>query len=123
MLLIGLACINTRKHRKAIREIFEKRLKQKLTKNQKNTHYQNVSQQGAIFLHLACQGGRAPLTPVSYATGVKRKCMRLWLPIARLDSSGKEKMKQWYKNRRQEVYTRGTLRSCGCGGLYVRAGS
>jgi len=77
MLLIGLACINTRKHRKAIREIFEKRLKQKLTKNQKNTHYQNVSQQGAIFLHLACQGGRAPLTPVSYATGVKRKCMRL----------------------------------------------
>jgi len=78
MILIGLACINTRKHRKALREIFEKRLKQKLIKNQKNTDYQNAIQHGAQFFTFSLPGGGSePLTPVSYATGVKRKRMRL----------------------------------------------
>jgi len=29
-----------------------------------------MSTKGAQFLHLACQGGASPLSPISYATGV-----------------------------------------------------
>jgi len=43
MELTGFDCINTRSHRKTLREIFEKRQKQNPTKNQKNTKYRNTS--------------------------------------------------------------------------------
>jgi len=42
MRLTGLVSTNTRDHRKTLREIFEKRYKQKPTKNKKNK-YQNTS--------------------------------------------------------------------------------
>jgi len=45
------------KHRKALREIFEKRLKQKLIKNQKTTDYQNAIQHGAQFFTFSLPGG------------------------------------------------------------------
>jgi len=43
MRLTGFGCTNTRSHQKIIREIFEKRWKEKPTKNQKNAKYQNAS--------------------------------------------------------------------------------
>jgi len=43
MRLTSFACTNTRNHRETLREIFEKRKKQKPTKNQKNSKYPNTS--------------------------------------------------------------------------------
>jgi len=62
MRLTGIVCTNTRNHRKTFREIFEKRSKQKPTKNQKNTKYRNTG--GALFT-LSLPGGaaRTPTPP------------------------------------------------------------
>jgi len=55
----GLVGTHTRNHRKTHQEIFEKRWKQKLTKNQNNTKYRNTSQQGGPFFTFSLPGGVA----------------------------------------------------------------